>query len=92
LTYKLFDSILEQKLQGPKPSLVRVPLAFDPDESELRELFMPPALLKTISQNHPKKAMSYCANIRAFLGRYVKGGVVDNQDYMKRVGKKMYSS
>jgi hypothetical protein len=83
LTYKLFGITLQNKLQGPLPSLVRVPLVFDPDESELRELYMPPALLKTISQNHPKRAMSYCANIRAHLARYVKGKLVCNVDYMK---------
>jgi hypothetical protein len=75
--------MLHQRLQGPNPSLVRVPIVLDPDESELRELFMPPALLRTILQNDPKRAMSYCADIRAFFGRYIKGGLIDNQDYMK---------
>ena len=53
------------------------------DESEKRELFMPPALQITLTQNNPKKTMDYTANIRAFLGRYVKGGMIDNWDYMK---------
>jgi hypothetical protein len=28
--------------------------------------------------------MSYTANIRGFIGRYVKGGEIDNEDYMMR--------
>jgi hypothetical protein len=83
LTYKLFDATLAQKLQGSPPALVRLPLVFDRDESEKRELFMPPALAITLQQNDPKKARDYTANIRAFLGIYVKGRMVDNQDYMK---------
>jgi len=34
--------------------------------------------------------MSYCANIRAFLGRYVKGRLVDNHDYMKSWKEDMF--
>jgi hypothetical protein len=70
-------------LAAPQPALVRLPLVFDKDESEKRELFMPPALAQTLQQNDPKKARMYTANIRAFLGVYVKGEEVDNQDYMK---------
>ena len=62
---------------------MKLPLAFDPDESEKRELFMPPALRITLTQNDPRKTMNYNANIRAFLGVYVKGGRINNQDYMK---------
>jgi hypothetical protein len=82
LTYKLFSLSLEQ--HDKAGTLVRwLPLAFDPDESEKRELFMPPALVTTLNQIHPKQAREYAANIRAFLGRYVKNGPIDNQDYMK---------
>jgi hypothetical protein len=49
----------------------------------MRELFMPPALRETLQQIHPKMARDYAANIRAFLGRYVKGKTIDNEDYMK---------
>ena len=28
-------------------------------------------------------ARDYAANIRAFLGRYIKGKLIDNEDYMK---------
>ncbi len=44
---------------------------------------MPPALKITLTQNDPKKALNYNANIRAFLGRYVKGNNIDNEAYMK---------
>ena len=47
------------------------------------EVIMPPALVETLTQNDPKKARAYTANIRAFLGRFVSGGHIDNQDYMK---------
>lgn len=58
-------------------------MSFDQDESEKRDLFMPPALVTTLNQNDPKKAREYTANIRAFLGRYVKGKKIDNKYYMK---------
>jgi hypothetical protein len=44
---------------------------------------MPPALLNTLSQVHPKMARDYAANIRGFLLRYVEGELIDNFDYMK---------
>ena len=47
---------------------------------------MPPALQITLTQSDPKKALNYNANIRAFLGRYVKGKEnekIDNENYMK---------
>jgi hypothetical protein len=81
LTYKLFSTILREKLNLGQ--FVRAPIFFDPDESEMRELFMPPALRETLQQVHPKMARDYAANIRAFLGRYVKGKEIDNEDYMK---------
>jgi hypothetical protein len=82
LTYKLFGTILDQKLQLNE--LVRLPIVFDQDESEKRELFMPPALRDTLQQVHPRMARDYDANIRAFLGRYIKGEeVIDNETYMK---------
>jgi hypothetical protein len=83
LTYKLFDTILDRKLKGAPPSLVRLRLVSDKDESEKRQLFMPPALAITLSQHDSKRAQLYNANIRAFIGRYVKGYPIDNEDYMK---------
>jgi hypothetical protein len=83
LTYKLFDTILDGKLKGASPSLVRLGLVSDKDESEKRLLFMPRALAITLSQHNPKRARLYNANIRAFISRYVKGGHIDNEDYMK---------
>lgn len=83
MTYKSFDDILEERLQGRRPSLARLPLVFDPDESERRELFMPPALVTSLTQNDPKKALHFTANVRAFIGRYVKGDEIDNDAYMK---------
>ena len=83
LTYKLFSTILGEHLGAAPPQLVRFVPLFDADESEKRELFMPAALRTTLFQNDPKKARQYTANIRAFLGRYVKGEEIDNEDYMK---------
>lgn len=60
------------------------PVLFDPDECDVRELWMPPALVTTLTQKDPKKARDYCANVRAYLGRFVKGDPrIDNCDYMK---------
>jgi hypothetical protein len=82
LTYKLFNTILGQRLRNGE--LVRPIIFFDLDESEKRDLFMPPALRETIQQIHPKMAREYAANIRAYLGRYIKGKeVIDNKDFMK---------
>lgn len=83
LTYKLFSGMLDAKLVGPTPELVRLPLVYDPDESEKRELFMSPSLAMSLMQKDPRKAMNYAANVRAYIGRFVKGGSVDNSDYMK---------
>jgi hypothetical protein len=82
LTYKLFDTILADKLA--KQELVPPGVSFDPDESEKRDLYMPPALRTTLQQVHPKMARDYASNIRAYLGRFIKGKeVIDNEDYMK---------
>lgn len=56
---------------------------FDPCESEERELFMTPALHDWLYQADRKATENFKANIRAFLGRYVKGEEIDNRDYMK---------
>ena len=82
MTYKLFDTILAQRLCAG--DLVRPDIVFDPDQSEKRELFMPPALRQTLRQVHPRSARDFAANIRAYLGRYIKDiGIIDNEDYMK---------
>ena len=56
---------------------------FDPHESERRELLMTPALHDWCHQRDDKKTLAFKANIRAFLGRFVKGERVCNKDYMK---------
>lgn len=66
-----------------KGALVRFVPTYDPDESERRELFMLKALEVTLFQHHPKRARDYTANVRAFLGRFVKGYEIDNETYMK---------
>jgi hypothetical protein len=83
LTYKSFNAILQEKLAPATHTLMVFPVIFDPDESDIRELYMPPALVETLAQNDPKKARDYCANIRAFLKRYIIGAEIDNHDYMK---------
>jgi hypothetical protein len=64
-------------------TLVRFMPILDPDESEIRELFMVSHLHRWLYQSDRKKTAKYKANIRGFLKRYVIGGNVDNEDYMK---------
>lgn len=63
--------------------LVLAPVLLDPDESDIRELWMPPALLQTLTTSEPRKSRDYAANVRAFLGRFVKHDEIDNCRYMK---------
>jgi hypothetical protein len=45
---------------------------------------MPPALWHWLYQGNRRKSLDFLANVRAFLGRFVKGkDTIDNQDYMK---------
>jgi len=83
LTYKSFNAMLQENLAPATRTLMVFPVIFDPDESDIRELYMPPALVETLAQNDPKKARDYCANIRAFLKRYIIGAEIDNHNYMK---------
>jgi len=83
LPYKSIDAILSELEAATPPRLVRFVPTYDPDESEKRELFMPPALHGWLYQGDRKKSRDFSANIRAFLGKYVKGAEVDNEHYMK---------
>lgn len=58
-----------------------VPL-MDADESPVRELYMEPALHDWCYQKDASRGRDYKPNVRAFLGRFVKGGFVDS-DYLK---------
>lgn len=87
MTYKSIDTILGELRDhrgsgGPKLIAV-LPSEFDPDDSDVREMLMPPHLWKELSKNNPKKTRDYNANVRAFLLRFVCGGGVDNETYMK---------
>lgn len=64
-------------------ALCRFMPTLDPDESDLRDLYCVPNLYDWLYQSHPRKALNYAANIRAFLKRFVVGGKIDNRDYMK---------
>ena len=55
----------------------------DPDQSEIRELLMLPSLHQWCHQSDRRQTLNYKANVRAFLGRYVIGLSVDNENYMK---------
>jgi len=46
-------------------------------------MLMTPALYQWCYQRDATRGASYKQNVRAFLGRFVKGGVVDNEDFMK---------
>lgn len=65
--------------------LVRFRPVMDPDESEVRELLMLPALHSWLYQSDRKKTLDYKANIRAHLGVFVKGKWIDNCEYMKHL-------
>ena len=81
LTNTSIDAILEQ--HDSAQTLMRfVPLT-DPDESNERDLLMAPNLYEWLYQGDKRKTREYKANVRGFLKRYVIGGHVDNQDYMK---------
>jgi hypothetical protein len=71
-----------KRLEGDRTLIRFVPL-FDPDESEMRELFMTPELHQWLYQSDSKKTTNYKANIRAYLKRYVIGGMIENDNYMK---------
>jgi hypothetical protein len=62
----------------------------DPDESDIRDLWMVPALHKWCYEKDRSKSADYKRNLRAFLGRFVKGLEVDNQDYMKNWKKEIF--
>jgi hypothetical protein len=55
----------------------------DPDEGIKRPLFLSPALHDWCYMRDRRRSVDYKANVRAFLGRFVKGHEIDNQDYMK---------
>ena len=87
MTYKSIDTILAEltvRGQTGGPRLVPVlPLSADIDQSDVREMLMPPVLLAELSKNDPKKTRDFNANVRAFLLRFVLGSEVDNNEYMK---------
>jgi hypothetical protein len=56
---------------------------FDRDESEKRILLMRPSLYQWLYESDRKKTLYFKANVQAFLGRYVKGGHIENNEYMK---------
>jgi hypothetical protein len=80
LTYK---SIIAKIASLEGAALKRFKPIFDPSESEKRELLMTAALHDWCYQSDSKKSQSYKGNVRAFLGRFVKGEHIDNCDFMK---------
>jgi hypothetical protein len=87
LTYKSINTTL-MELRDPDtlggPKLVPVlPLVADPDQSDIRDMLVPPPLLAELTKNNPKKSLNYNANVRAFLLRFVLGEEIDNDAYMK---------
>lgn len=80
LTYKAIIAKITS-LEGT--TLKRFKPLFDPNESEKRELLMTTALHDWCYQSDSKKSLSYKSNVRAFVGRFVKGEHVDNFDFMK---------
>jgi hypothetical protein len=55
----------------------------DPDEPEIRRIWMMPALHTELYKTGvPQKELDYLANVRAFLGRFVKGASISNEEDM----------
>jgi hypothetical protein len=63
--------------------LMRFKPLLDPDECEARTLFVVPEIHFWLYQDHPQKALTFAANVRGFLKRFVIGDFIDNRDYMK---------
>ena len=70
--------------------LVRFVPVFDPDQSEKRELLVVSTVHAWLYQADRKKSIDYKANIRAHLGKFVKGEFIDNVDYMKHLGNDIW--
>jgi hypothetical protein len=87
LTLKLIDPILEAEGAG---KIKRFSPVMDADESDIRELWMTPSLHSWCYENDGQKSLDYKRNLRAFLGRFVKGQKVDNRDYMKSWKKRIF--
>jgi hypothetical protein len=83
LTYKSIDTILAELQAAKPPALVPFIPILDPDESAKRTLLMTPALHTWCYQKDASRGAQYKQNLRAFLGRFVKGGEIDNEDFMK---------
>lgn len=83
MTSRSIDTILGQLLAGPTPRLKTFVPLMDPDESAKRELLMTPPLYDWCYQKDRSRAADYKPNLRAFLGRFVRGGIIDNENYMK---------
>jgi hypothetical protein len=80
LPYKSIEAIL-RALEGA--TLCRFIPLLDPHETERRELWVRTPLHKWLYQGDRKATVHFKPNVRAFLGRFVKGEWVDNRDYMK---------
>jgi hypothetical protein len=64
-------------------SLVRFVPRLHPHEAELRHISMLPSLHRWVHQHATKRAqIDYLANVRAHLGDFVKGALIDDEDYM----------
>ena len=55
----------------------------DPDQSDRREMFVTPNLHQWLYQSDSRMTRDFKANVRAFLRRFVIGGPIDNDAYMK---------
>jgi hypothetical protein len=81
LTFKSISDMLE--VLERRGHLRRFIPSMDPDESDVRDIYMLPALHDWLYQSDRKKTADFKANIRGFLKRFVVGLEVDNADYMK---------
>lgn len=81
LTKKSIDDILAEHEAAGR--LVRFVPALDVDQSEKRDIWMPPGLHKWCYEKNRKQGANYKANARAFLRRFVIGEHIDNVEYMK---------
>jgi hypothetical protein len=60
-----------------------------PHEAEQRRIVMLPSLNRWLSTPATKQSVvEYYAKARAHLGRFVKGAIIDNEDYMKELARR----
>jgi hypothetical protein len=81
LTYRSFPTILAEL--DTARTLVQFPVSFDPDESDVRDLWMPPKMVEDLLKKDSTRAAEFPQALKGFLKRFIIGKPIDNCQYMK---------